>query len=278
MDSLEAELEIHPLESSDWQPVDISRVPEPEAVKPVDLKPAEPMPWEVDEPAKKPKASLDIAEWLKDMEEHEAEVSKNSKDIDWLSSVYAPEGQVTNDYDELPDWLKDPIVEEEQPAPQPETVQPAALEAIPAQQNNLETPDVTLSQPAVEETPARVEPEPVAEAVPVAVEDSPAAKSEPVEHSTPARPQTTGNEKDMQALQKAREMMSHSRFSDSMNEYSRMIRKGKMLEDVIYDLQEAVYRHPVDVITWQTLGDAYFKANQLQEALDAYGKAEGLLR
>jgi cytochrome c-type biogenesis protein CcmH/NrfG len=50
------------------------------------------------------------------------------------------------------------------------------------------------------------------------------------------------------------------------------------MEEIIFDLQEATYRHPVDVIVWQTLGDAYMRNNRLQEALDAYTKAEELLR
>ena len=34
----------------------------------------------------------------------------------------------------------------------------------------------------------------------------------------------------------------------------------------------------MDVVIWQTLGDAYMRANRLQDALDAYTKAEELLR
>jgi tetratricopeptide (TPR) repeat protein len=60
--------------------------------------------------------------------------------------------------------------------------------------------------------------------------------------------------------------------------YSRMIRKGRNVEETIRDLRDAVYRFPVEVTVWQTLGDAYMRANRLQEALDAYNKAEELLR
>ena len=44
------------------------------------------------------------------------------------------------------------------------------------------------------------------------------------------------------------------------------------------DLREALYRYPVEVSLWQALGDAYMRSNRLQEALDAYTKAEELLR
>jgi hypothetical protein len=41
---------------------------------------------------------------------------------------------------------------------------------------------------------------------------------------------------------------------------------------------DALYRYPVEVSIWQALGDAYMRSNRLQEALDAYTKAEELLR
>ena len=44
------------------------------------------------------------------------------------------------------------------------------------------------------------------------------------------------------------------------------------------DLRDALYRYPVEVPIWQALGDAYMRANRLQDALDAYTKAEELLR
>ena len=63
-----------------------------------------------------------------------------------------------------------------------------------------------------------------------------------------------------------------------MKQYTKLIKKGRLLDEVIHDLREAIYRYPVDVIIWQTLGDAYMRANRLQDALDAYTKAEELLR
>ena len=58
----------------------------------------------------------------------------------------------------------------------------------------------------------------------------------------------------------------------------KLIRKTRLLDEVIYDLREALYRYPVEVSIWQALGDAYMRANRLQDALDAYTKAEELLR
>jgi cytochrome c-type biogenesis protein CcmH/NrfG len=62
-----------------------------------------------------------------------------------------------------------------------------------------------------------------------------------------------------------------------MKQYTKLIKKGRLLDEVIQDLREAINHRPVDVITWQTLGDAYMRANRLQDALDAYTKAEELL-
>ena len=41
---------------------------------------------------------------------------------------------------------------------------------------------------------------------------------------------------------------------------------------------QALYRYPVEVAILQALGDAYMRANRLQDALDSYTKAEELLR
>lgn len=76
----------------------------------------------------------------------------------------------------------------------------------------------------------------------------------------------------------ARDAMSHGKIPDALQAYGNLIRKGKLLEDITFDLKEALYRFPVEVSIWQALGDAYMRANRLQDALDAYTKAEELLR
>jgi tetratricopeptide (TPR) repeat protein len=125
-------------------------------------------------------------------------------------------------------------------------------------------------------------------AAPVPVEPPAAPKPAPVPESVPA-PQPAparamrqtgmlGGDKDAMLLQRARLLLEKSNLETAMNEYTRLIKKGKYMEEIIYDLQEATYNHPVDVIVWQTLGDAYMRNSRLQEALDAYTKAEQLLR
>ena len=80
-------------------------------------------------------------------------------------------------------------------------------------------------------------------------------------------------------LGQARNELSGSNIAGALESYIRLIKKGRFLDEVIFDLRDALnYRFPVDVDIWQTLGDAYMRANRLQDALDAYTKAEELLR
>ena len=76
----------------------------------------------------------------------------------------------------------------------------------------------------------------------------------------------------------AKSELGHGNIAAALDIYTKLIRRGKSLEDIIRDLRDALYRYPVEVPIWQTLGDAYMRANRLQEALDAYTKAEELLR
>lgn len=63
----------------------------------------------------------------------------------------------------------------------------------------------------------------------------------------------------------------------AMSQYAEIIGTGNLSEEVIHDLLEASARHPDEYSIWQILGDAYVRLNRLQEALDAYAKAEALL-
>ena len=76
----------------------------------------------------------------------------------------------------------------------------------------------------------------------------------------------------------AREAINNKDISKALEIYSKLIKKGALLEDMIKDLREVLYKYPKDVSIWQCVGDAYMRANRLEEALDAYTKAEDLLR
>ncbi len=80
-------------------------------------------------------------------------------------------------------------------------------------------------------------------------------------------------------LNEARNALADGNIDSALIGYSVMIKKKDSLNRVIQDLNEALqYKHPVNVDIWQTLGDAYARNEELQEALNAYTKAEELLR
>jgi hypothetical protein len=285
LDKLEEETPSELPSQEPEQPV-IPPTPEPQAVEPVEppapaevpdwlssfgktgtSQQAEPMPWEQETPAEAAYSEPKLDEQPKAAEEEKAPESASI--TGWLKSLKTEEPtppassqQLASEPEELPDWLKDTSDDEQPPTPEPALGWVPSDETLAQPPAEIEIP-VSSLPPQVEEPPAK----PVAETAPV----------------TPPRPplrQTgmLGGDKDAMAVQRARDLLGRGGLDAAMNEYTKLIKKGKLLEDVIYDLQEAVYSHPVDVIVWQTLGDAYMRSNRLQEALDAYSKAEELLR
>lgn len=75
-----------------------------------------------------------------------------------------------------------------------------------------------------------------------------------------------------------KEELGRGNIDVALTGLDQMIHNGENLPDTIQVLKDALYRFPVDISIWQLLGDAYSRNNQLQEALDAYTKAEELLR
>jgi tetratricopeptide (TPR) repeat protein len=80
------------------------------------------------------------------------------------------------------------------------------------------------------------------------------------------------------ALNQAKGELDRGDIPTALDHYGKLIKKGKNLDETIRDLNESLYRYPVEVGIWQTLGDAYMRANRLKEALEAYNKAEELIR
>jgi tetratricopeptide (TPR) repeat protein/uncharacterized protein Smg (DUF494 family) len=180
---------------------------------------------------------------------------------EWVRAMSAP-AATGIDQEGLPDWLKEkssaPAAEVEWTPPQ-ETAAPAVAE-----------PSLTVEKPAAR-------PEPVSFGLEEAPEPEKAVEAAPV--SKPSIHMTAFlSDKDGPALQNAQSLLENGDLQQSMAEYGKIIKRGRLLEDVIFQLQDATYKHPVDVVVWQTLGDAFMRANRLQEALDAYTKAESLLR
>lgn len=85
-------------------------------------------------------------------------------------------------------------------------------------------------------------------------------------------------EKEDGTLERAQAFIESGDIKQAIDVFDKLIKKGQLLEEVIHDLRESTYRFPVEIGIWQLLGDAYLRANRLQDALDAYTKAEELLR
>jgi tetratricopeptide (TPR) repeat protein len=114
---------------------------------------------------------------------------------------------------------------------------------------------------------------------------APKAPSQPAAQPStpkPATPRETGMKSDTMptssALTQAKGELDRGDIPAALEHYGKLIKKGKHLEDTIRDLSDSIYRYPVEVGIWQTLGDAYMRANRLKEALEAYNKAEELIR
>jgi len=79
-------------------------------------------------------------------------------------------------------------------------------------------------------------------------------------------------------LVEARSALGRADIQAAVQHYQALIAKNASLHEVVKDLHNALYTYPVDVNIWLALGDAQMHAGEIQEALDAYTKAEELLR
>jgi tetratricopeptide (TPR) repeat protein len=240
---------------------------------------------------------ITITSWLKKQDVEEAlGISKSTTDIpkpaakpseelpDWLKALEKPvtpeeTPKATND---LPDWLRQPAQPTDQGAAAVPTVEPAPELEIPAwidetiPVSGTPAPTTPGEWVPVDEKPAPVpDLKPVAEPAPAAV--APAVQLR-VLGGTGMLARIPSQDKDAEFLAVAQAALDASQLNESMQAYSKLIKKNRLLDEVIHDLREAIYRFPVDIIVWQTLGDAYMRTNRLQDALDAYTKAEELLR
>ena len=228
-------------------------------------------PGETQEPSKSDSVTSDWLSALDDEEEAVDETWKNSSAStlteetpvthttdtpSWLQGVEEGIGETepaSND-DKAP-WLHREVWEEEGTPQEPKPTSPTdwhPLEEKPVEESK---PDLASGTPT-----------------PIA---APPAKKKP-EAST-RRPKTEG-QGNVNVLNQAKGELDRGDIPTALNHYGKLIKKGKHLEETIRDLRESIYRYPVEVSIWQTLGDAYMRANRLKEALEAFNKAEELIR
>ncbi len=205
---------------------------------------------------------------------------------DWLASLDKGEEQThpaagpSESAEELPAWLANESEPQAAEPTQPDEWHSAGYEA---QSENVTPENAPTEESSV---PENVVPEPVTK--PPA--ESPASakttrreisieveQPRPPRRSAPRAPKSRKLESAV-SLESAQSEMERGNIGAALDVYVKLIRKGKSLDEIIRDLREALDRYPVEVPLWQALGDAYMRSNRLQEALDAYTKAEELLR
>ena len=236
-------------------------------------------------------ADEDISEWLAGLDDSESEpeavpeteaVSEPVSEAEPVVSTPVEEPvQETGTGDDLPSWLGG-LEEEKQAEPVSDSG-----EDLPDWSSEEAEPEPTVLEPTTPEDwkPADAvapEPEPEPELKQKTVPQPPAepervAYREPVTRSRSGMTGMLSAAQDPLLVQAQNELI-RSNIPAAMENYTKLIKKGKMLDEVIFDLREALYRFPVEVSILQTLGDAYMRANRIQDALDAYTKAEELLR
>jgi len=251
-------------------------------------------------------AKSDLPDWLNDVDSRNVE----SED-EWKTSVQEepadPVSQQPNEMtapvsqakDDLPDWLQN--VDEEEPAMVDEDDTPPWLHREKWEAGESQTPTPTspsdwhpIEPKQPESTPAPKQEIPVEARKPFLPPPPQPVPTQPVEAaplpSTPAeipakkksglsaRKQQPEAPNVVVALNQAKGELDRGDIPAALAHYTKLIKKGKHLEETIRDLTESIYRYPVEVGIWQTLGDAYMRANRLKEALEAYNKAEELIR
>ena len=219
----------------------------------------------------------DLPSWLAGLDEEPEQSHPAAGDDDVPEWLRAEAGTSQPEPTAPTDWqpVESMPASEEMSAPEPE---PEVKAEEPALESKPETEELSVENAStpIEEPPAQAAPPPAPEPESVPSPGRPAYQ-EPVTRSRTGMTGMLSSAQDP-ALTEAQNELTRGNISVAMEGYGKLIKKGKMLEEIIFDLREALYRYPVDVTIMQTLGDAYMRANRLQEALDSYTKAEELLR
>ncbi|MBK9780902.1 MAG: tetratricopeptide repeat protein [Anaerolineales bacterium] len=247
MQPKEAETE----EEDSWKPPVTATHAEPEAAEEDTWKPVEVTPPAAPQ-AVPVSLSADLPDWLQSMDEEQAEGN----------------GDDTPPWVHREQWEADGAVTAQPPKPtSPSDWQPvaAAQKQEPAEQP---VPQQTRGGQRLMQNPPS--PEPVA---PAEKKKSPAKQQQGLPRQRKPEAQGTVN-----VLGLAKSELDRGDIPEALVHYGKLIKKGKHLEEVIGNLTESLYRYPVEVSIWQALGDAYMRANRLKEALEAYNKAEELIR
>jgi hypothetical protein len=249
---------------------------QPEPQKETPVTPEEALEWKSDE----------LPAWLKEITES-AESEEAPVTMEVHPAEEAPVTMEVHPAEEAPVTMEVHPAEET-PAP---PVEPTSERPEEIVTTSIETDEKALEAPRPETgpwVPEVEEPVQPVSIIPVEVEavSAPALEeltTKAVEITPPAPPEEAVpmemvSEVDKAALVDARNAINQGQSSQAVGFYTGLIKHNYHLDEIIKDLQDALYRFPVDVDMWVALGDAHYRSDDLQEALNAYTKAEELIR
>ncbi len=233
--------------------------------------------------AAEPKPKSDLPDWLSGVDSEAAEADeewkestvKQTEDLpSWLEET-DEEMESTSD-DDTPPWRHRELWEADEPqAPMPTS--PSDWRPIEEKPTSAES--APREEPPLEQAPRTFVPPPPYPAVPsIGMQAPQPATPARKKASLPARRQLPESGNALITLNQAKAELDRGDIPAALAHYGKLIKKGKHIEETIRDLTESIYRYPVEVGIWQTLGDAYMRVNRLKEALEAYNKAEELIR
>ncbi len=169
---------------------------------------------------------------------------------------------------DISESLQDELQINEEVLEKDETVEELAGQEIILESETIET------EPPLDELVEIISADQEREAIPEIQESMKAEKftTEPIEKESIAIPDLSVD------LAEAKLALSKGNIDDAVSIFSVHIKSNSSLDEIISELKNSLdHYYPIDISLWQTLGDAYFKKNQLKNALAAYSKAEELL-
>lgn len=160
--------------------------------------------------------------------------------------------------------IETPVAEEVLPTLSLEEVEPPVENALPGEVEESTLPtDEEMEQVTLEQPVSQVE-----EAAEVA---------EASLQAEPAESEVVTPEYD-DIYDQALKSMDTGDLETAGEQFLRLIKAETLLDKVVEKLSSAVETYPTDSGLWMTLGDAFGRSGKLQNALDAYTKAEEYLQ
>ena len=95
---------------------------------------------------------------------------------------------------------------------------------------------------------------------------------------TSSQAATPAEETAQAGLAQARQSLQQGATAQAVAHYQRLIQARLLLPEIVQDLSQALEHCPAELSLWQALGDAHLRRGNLQLALEAYRKAERLIK